>query len=456
MGYKIKEFSPNTRLFFGFCGKFRIKNAKLKDKSRVFTKNRYICNLIDMKTDRLKIIFLLCSLWLVFPCFCLAAKGKDFIVVIDPGHGGHDPGAIGRRGKEKNINLNVALKVGQLIQNNCNDVKVIYTRKTDVFIPLDRRAQIANNAKADLFISIHTNSIARGRTVRGAETYTLGLHRTEENLEVAKKENSVILIEDNYEQRYAGFNPNSSESYIIFEFVQDKNMEKSVKLATLIQKQFKNTAKRIDKGVHQAGFLVLRATSMPSVLVELGYISTPDEEQYLLSDAGTTALSNSIYKAFLNYKREHDAPIGRSRVQEQELPEPENKPKESRIEIQTAEPDTATEPDKVTKKPVPATQKKITGDQARTSAKPVFKIQILVSNKILPKGSKQLKGVSPVSYYREKGLYKYTYGENTDYNKILRMKRNITPKFKDAFIIAFKNGEKMNVNEAIKEFKKNR
>ena len=122
-----------------------------------------------MKTDRLKIIFLLCSLWLVFPCFCLAAKGKDFVVVIDPGHGGHDPGAIGRRGKEKNINLNVALKVGQLIQNNCNDVKVIYTRKTDVFIPLDRRAQIANNAKADLFISIHTNSIARGRTVRGAE-----------------------------------------------------------------------------------------------------------------------------------------------------------------------------------------------------------------------------------------------------------------------------------------------
>ena len=267
---------------------------------------------------------------------------------------------------------------------------------------------------------------------------------------------TACLEEDNYEQRYAGFNPNSSESYIIFEFVQDKNMEKSVKLATLIQKQFKNTAKRIDKGVHQAGFLVLRATSMPSVLVELGYISTPDEEQYLLSDAGTTALSNSIYKAFLNYKREHDAPTGRSRVQGQELPEPENKPKESRIEIQTAEPDTATEPDKVTKKPVPATQKKITGDQARTSAKPVFKIQILVSNKILPKGSKQLKGVSPVSYYREKGLYKYTYGESTDYNKILRMKRNITPKFKDAFIIAFKNGEKMNVNEAIKEFKKNR
>ena len=337
---------------------------------------------------------------------------------------------------EKNINLNVALKVGRLIQNNCKDVKVIFTRRTDVFIPLDRRAQIANNAKADLFISIHTNSVARGRTVRGAETYTLGLHRTEENLEVAKKENSVILIEDDYQQRYAGFNPNSSESYIIFEFLQDKNMEKSVKLATLIQKQFKTSARRIDKGVHQAGFLVLRETSMPSVLVELGYISTPDEEQYLLSEAGSEALANSIYKAFLNYKREHDAPISRSKVQQQELPEPEEKPEEAIAETPTDEPDSASEPAVI--------------------HKPVFKIQILVSDKVLPKGSRQLKGLSPVSYYKEKGLYKYTYGENTDYNKVLRMKREVTAKFKDAFIIAFKNGKKMNINEAIKEFKKNR
>ncbi len=290
-----------------------------------------------MRTDRLKIIILLCSLALVLPFLCLTAEGKDFTVVIDPGHGGHDPGAIGRRGKEKNINLNVALKVGRLIQNNCKDVKVIFTRRSDVFIPLDRRAQIANNAKADLFISIHTNSVARGRNVRGTETYTLGLHRTEENLEVAKKENSVILIEDNYQQRYAGFNPNSSESYIIFEFLQDKNMEKSVKLATLIQKQFKTSARRIDKGVHQAGFLVLRETSMPGVLVELGYISTPDEEQYLLSDTGSEALANSIYKAFLNYKREHDAPIDRSKVQQPEVPEPE----ESVAETPTDAPDSA-------------------------------------------------------------------------------------------------------------------
>ena len=230
----------------------------------------------SMTHKRLYITFLICAFWSVLPFFCLTAEGKDFVVVIDPGHGGKDPGAIGRRGKEKTINLNVALKLGALIRENCKDVKIVYTRQKDVFVALDKRAQIANNAKADLFISIHTNSVAKGRTIRGTETYTLGLHRTEDNLEVAKKENSVILIENDYEQRYAGFNPNSAESYIIFEFLQDKNMEKSVQLATYIQKQFKTTAKRIDKGVHQVGFLVLRETNMQGVLVELGYISTPD------------------------------------------------------------------------------------------------------------------------------------------------------------------------------------
>lgn len=436
------NLKENNILFFGFYGKFRIKNTKLDDKRQVFIKNSYICRLIDMEIYRFKIVFLLLSLWLAFPCFCLKAAGKDFVVVIDPGHGGHDPGAIGQRGKEKNINLNVALKLGRQIQNNCNDVKVIYTRKTDVFIPLDRRAQIANNAKADLFISIHTNSVAKGKTVKGAETYTLGLHRTEENLEVAKKENSVILIEDNYEQRYAGFNPNSAESYIIFEFLQDKNMEKSVKLATHIQKHFKHTARRIDKGVHQAGFLVLRATSMPGVLIELGYISNPEEEQYLLSENGTTTLANSIYKAFLEYKREHGATNGNGHVNasaetdtlQETLPEPEE--------------------EKPTQ-PATAPQKKSATGNSQTD-KPVFKVQILTSGKVLPKGSKLLKGVTPVGYYQEKGIYKYTYGETTDYNKIVRMRREILPKFKDAFIIAFKNGEKMDVNEAIREFKKNR
>ena len=363
----------------------------------------------------------------MIPFVTTQAKGRDFTVVIDPGHGGRDPGAIGRRGKEKNINLNVALKLGKLIQSNCKDVNIVYTRQNDIFVGLDKRAQIANNAKADLFISIHTNSVAKGRTVRGTETYTLGLHRTEDNLEVAKKENAVILIENDYEQRYAGFNPNSSESYIIFEFLQDKNMEKSVQLATLIQRQFKNTARRIDKGVHQAGFLVLRETTMPGVLVELGYISTLDEERYLLSESGTDALAQSIYNAFISYKKKHDSPTGRKDV----------------MPIKTSTSTTKIhETTKTTKTP--------------QSGKPIFKIQILTSDKKLSEKNKQFKGLSPISYYQEKGLYKYTYGESSDYNKILRTKRQISTKFKGAFIIAFKNGKKVDVNQAIKEFKNNR
>ncbi len=375
----------------------------------------------------MRLALLMCSL-LALPC-SLSAEGKDFVVVIDPGHGGHDPGAIGKRGKEKAINLNVALKTGRLIEQNCPGVKVMYTRSTDKFVALDRRAEIANNAKADLFISIHTNAVARGRSVRGTETYTLGLHRTDDNLEVAKQENSVILIEDNYEQRYAGFNPNSAESYIIFEFLQDKNMAQSVQLATLIQRQFKNTARRIDKGVHQAGFLVLRATSMPSVLVELGYISNPEEERYLLTDAGTSALAKSIYQAFASYHKEHKAGTATA---------------------------SAVKPAKTSATTAKATPK-TTAKKANTpSAKPVFKIQILTSDRKLAKGHKRLKGLSPVGFYQEKGIYKYTYGESTDYNKILRMKRQINTKFKDCFIIAFRNGEKMDVQEAIREFKQKR
>ena len=389
-----------------------------------------------MIRNRLYIILIFCSLWSMLPLSHLFAQGKNFTVVIDPGHGGKDPGAIGKRGKEKNINLSVALKLGNLIRENCKDVNIVYTRQKDVFVALDRRAQIANNAKADLFISIHTNSVAKGRTVRGTETYTLGLHRTDDNLEVAKKENSVILIESNYEQRYAGFNPNSSESYIIFEFLQDKNMEKSVQLATHIQKQFKTTAKRIDKGVHQAGFLVLRETTMPGVLVELGYISTPDEERYLLTEAGTSALAKSIYQAFLSYRKKNNVPGGERPARA----EASEKPGKSEPAV-TAKPEPKASSPKADK---------------NKSDKPLFKIQFLTSDRKLPAGSKLFKGLSPVDHYKEKGIYKYTYGESHDYNKVLRTKRQISSKFKDAFIIAFKNGEKMNVNEAIKEFKNNR
>ena len=232
------------------------------------------------------------------------APAQQFTLVLDAGHGGKDPGALGKSGKEKNINLAVALAVGKLVEDNLKDVKVVYTRKTDVFIELDERANIANKAKADLFISIHTNAVASKTQHRGSETYTLGMHRAADNLAVAKRENAAIMLEKDYESRYEGFDPKSAESYIIFEFMQDKNMEKSVRLAQLIQNQFRASG-RPDKGVHQAGFLVLRATSMPSCLIELGYITTASEETYLTSDRGVSELATSIYRAIKKYKETH-------------------------------------------------------------------------------------------------------------------------------------------------------
>ncbi|MBQ3907879.1 MAG: N-acetylmuramoyl-L-alanine amidase [Bacteroidaceae bacterium] len=240
---------------------------------------------------------------LLIATLIMSLSMQAFTLVIDAGHGGKDPGAAGRKSKEKNINLAVALELGRLVAKNCPDVKVVYTRKTDVFVELDERARIANKAKADLFISIHVNSTAARVGPQGTETYTLGMHRAADNLEVAKRENSVITLESNYEQRYEGFDPKSSESYIIFELMQDQNMEKSVRLARLIQQQMRSSAKRVDKGVFQAGFLVLRATSMPSALVELGYINNPTEEQYLTSKDGQAALARSIYNAFVQYKK---------------------------------------------------------------------------------------------------------------------------------------------------------
>lgn len=399
---------------------------------------------------------LFCLINLSAATLTAANSSKDFTVVIDAGHGGNDPGALGRRGKEKEINLEVALKLGKYIEKGCKDTRVIYTRKRDVFIPLHKRAEIANNAKADLFISIHTNSLAKRTTrVSGAETYTLGLHRTKENLEVAKKENAVILIEDNYKQQYAGFNPNSSESYIIFEFMQDKNLSQSVSFASAIQKEFKNS-KRVDRGVHQAGFLVLRATSMPSVLVELGYISNPNEEAYLLSEKGTTTLARAIYQAFLTYKEQSDTGQSTTRNMVQTTRYTSANTDASEMTETPSKSKSSKERDSLKKQPEPRNAR-ANERSASTGQKPVFKIQILTSQKLLSTKSSRFKGLSPVEHYKENGIYKYTFGSDTNYNKIRRLKKSHTDgRFKDAFIIAFKNGKKMNVNEAIREFKNNR
>lgn len=255
------------------------------------------------KKISLLLVFLVLSVSLSW-----AADGR-FTLVIDPGHGGHDAGAIGAISKEKDINLNIALAFGRYVERNLPDVNVIYTRKTDVFIPLHQRADIANKAKADLFISVHTNSVASGRYVKGFQVYTLGMHRAKANLDVAMRENSVISMEKGYQQTYQGFDPNSSESYIMFEFMQNANMERSVELARMIQNSVCSSAGRIDKGVHQAGFLVLRESYMPSCLIELGFITAADEEEYLNSPAGIDAMAKGIYNAFVQYKNAYDTRI---------------------------------------------------------------------------------------------------------------------------------------------------
>lgn len=227
---------------------------------------------------------------------------KPFILVIDAGHGGKDPGAIGRSHREKDFNLAVALRLGKLITDSCPDVQVVYTRRTDVFVELSERARIANRARADLFMSIHTNS-ALNHTATGTETYALGLHRTQENLAVAMRENSVITMETDADERYMGFDPKASESYIVFELMQDANLQESIRLASCLQRQYKARGCQ-SRGVFQAGFLVLRATSMPSVLTEIGYISNPDEEARLASAEGQQQIAESLFRGFLQYKKQ--------------------------------------------------------------------------------------------------------------------------------------------------------
>ena len=415
---------------------------------------------------------LLAFVWitLVFAAVATAAN-KKFTLVIDAGHGGTDAGAVGPLTKEKHINLNVALAFGRLVERNCPDVRVIYTRKTDVFIPLHTRADIANRNKADLFISIHTNALPKGRISRGLETYTLGMHRAADNLEVAKRENEVILYETDYKQRYQGFDPRSSESYILFEFMQDRNMAQSVELAKCVQRRTCASAGRQDKGVKQAGFLVLRETSMPSCLIELGFISTPDEERFLHSASGVEQLGRGIYQAFVDYRNKYDknirVPYKAETVEEKvdiptvvpqkEQPAPKVAPKKEEPAPVVVRQDTVKTVVEIPQPAAPVVQQ----DTVKVSAPapvspPIFKLQILTSSTRLKATDIRLKGESTATYYEEGGLYKYTVGASEDYNEISRLRKTLQEKFPQAFIIAFKDGKKMDVREAIREFKNRR
>lgn len=357
------------------------------------------------------------------------AANKRFTLVIDPGHGGHDAGALGAISKEKNINLAVALRFGKYVEQNLPEVRVIYTRTKDVFIPLNERANIANRANADLFISVHTNALPAGKVARGFETYTLGMHRAKDNLDVAMRENSVISMEKDYQQRYQGFDPRSSESYIIFEFIQGKNMERSVELARMIQRGVCDGANRPDKGVHQAGFLVLRETSMPGCLIELGFITTPDEERLLNDDGRVDDIARSIYEAFARYKNKYDRSVS----------VPYRAKNSEEVNIPKIVPDQE-----------PAPKKK-----AEVADAPVFKLQIFVGSRNLRKGDAHFKGETDYDSFQEGNLVKYTLGASTNYNEIYRLRKEKLDKFPEAFIIAFKNGQKYDVNQAIREFKQN-
>ena len=356
----------------------------------------------------LSIIATITLLTVATPARAIDDQGR-FVLVIDPGHGGKDPGAVNGKNQEKTINLNIALKMGKLIEDNCKNVKVIYTRKTDVFVELYKRADIANKAGADMFISVHTNS-AKSKSAYGAETYLLGVeeNRTSANLNAALQENKAILLENDYEAHYEGYDPNSPESMIIFEFMQNEYQKESLKMATFTQNQMTGTAKRPDRGVHQAGYLVLWKSTMPSILIELGFISNDNECKYLTSQKGIDEMSKSLYLAFSEYLDYHN---------------------------------------KLLERAVPAAQA-IGNREDENKSLPVYKVQFMSLKSPLKNNDKRIRDYADVDYYKEGGVYKYTCGNTTDYEAILKTKAEVQKKYKDAFVIAVYEGKKISVKQA--------
>lgn len=417
---------------------------------------------------------------------CQCPMSMAFTVVLDAGHGGKDPGALGTYSKEKNINLNVVLKLGKLIEQNCKGVKVRYTRTTDKFVELKERANIANNAKADLFISVHTNSTAVGNTAVGSETYSLSLERANANLEVVKRENSVIQ----YEANRLKYSSTSVENSIMNEIIQSQNMRISALFAKSIQDEYV-AAGRPNKGVHQAGFFVLKMTAMPSVLTELGFISTPSEEAYLNSEKGINELANSIFRAFQKYI----SPILRSEEENEEsLPnqtakkevyDPQSQTTAHQKDVQTnthsgEHPSAAETTHREERKTATtsgerqmgaprqgeALKRSITNqprqaNKTKTEAwdgKYVFKVQICTSNRNLRPDSEQFKGLTGVESFpitiNGKQQFVHTYGSSTSYSEIAAIKNKVKEKFADCFIVVFKNGERISGSEASAAFKK--
>lgn len=342
-------------------------------------------------------------------------SNKIKTVVIDPGHGGKDPGAVGKNSYEKDIVLDISLKLGILFEENFPDIKFIFTRDSDVFIPLHERAEIANRNKADLFISIHANSIPTP-TSSGTETLVLGLHRADENFEVAKRENSVILLEEDYNTTYEGFDPNSPESYIIFSLMQNLYFEQSINFGAYVQDKFKVVAKRKDRGVKQYGLLVLARSSMPGVLIETGFISNPDEEKYLMSEEGQNKIAYSIYEAFNEYKNAIESKSAFS------------------VEYDQTKEDTSD-----------IINTNLNNQGIR------FKVQVNASKTEIPIDSDYFKGFDNVEVFFVKDVYKYAVGSADTYAEILEFSKKVKVQFPGAFIIALKDNEIIPIHKALKE-----
>ncbi|MCL6749212.1 N-acetylmuramoyl-L-alanine amidase [Prevotella sp. TCVGH] len=420
---------------------------------------------------------------MMFAVSCMAAS-KKFTLVIDPGHGGKDHGAIGVYSREKDLTLKFGLAFGKLVEQRCPDVKVIYTRKTDVFIPLVTRAEIANKNHADLFISVHINALAGGRKVRGVQTYTLGQGQNTgrkgiiKNLEVAKRENSVILLEENYQQTYQGFDPTSPESNIMFEFIQDVNMQKSVELAKYMQQHICAATGLKDMGAHQNNLAVLRLSSMPGCLLELGFISTPEEELFMNAPQVADMYARGIFNAFAQYKNRYyeglTVPYKAPKKVTPTVPEIVPQVYKQKEETKTKKAKRKSEPTPVLSKkeekkveettttdsrPVTETSKPEVIAESRDDIPapvnpdvPIFKVQILSSSRKIALNDEALKGLKGCEWYQEGTLWKYTFGSSTNYNEIRKLQKELTNRFPDAFIIAFKNGQRTNVNEAIQTF----
>ena len=356
--------------------------------------------------------------------FCKSPEKDDsgmLVVVIDPGHGGKDFGASVGNAREKDIVLDLALRLGNSIKSKYPDTKVIYTRSTDVFIPLHERARIANKNKADLFISIHVNG-AESRSPYGTETFVLGEDRQNDNFDLVKKENSVILLEDDYTTSYEGYDPNSPESNIMFLAVQSEYLDQSIMLASAIQEQFRLKAKRLDRSVKQAGFLVLRQVTMPGVLVETGFISNTEERNYLLSENGKSELSDAIFNAFEVYKH-------KTENQSSFAVRTENKTEEIKEPLVSAQTE-------VTEEPAPVEKN---DPSVQTENNVYYSVQIAASKKKLEPNAANFKGLKNVFRTETNGMFRYYSGKFDSENEAEKGRKGIVQKFPGSFVVVFEN-----------------